>query len=137
MGGLLFVNDSSSEWGVRSAEWYNGRERYLGGGSAMATTREKLQATLAELQAELTELGELDSPTRERLRETLSEISTALARQMGSSSAVAATESSGQRIADEEDTTLDDEASGQSLAERLNDATRGLESTHPELSTTL
>ncbi len=40
-------------------------------------------------------------------------------------------------IADEEDTTLDQEGASESLAERLNDATRGLESTHPELSTTL
>jgi len=83
------------------------------------------------------ELDELDPATRDRLRETLSDISTALARQAGTPSAVAAAEPDSQRIADEEDTTLDDEASQQSLAERLNDATRGLESTHPELSTTL
>lgn len=87
----------------------------------MATTREKLEATLAELQAELADLGELDPTMRQRLVSTIGEIRTELARPP----------------ADENALRLMDEGAAKSLAERLNDATRGLESTHPELSTTL
>jgi hypothetical protein len=88
---------------------------------AVATSREKLAATLAELQAELADLGELDAATRQRLQATLGDISEALARPPG----------------DEDAPAIVEEDSSQSLAERLNEATRGLESTHPELSTTL
>ena len=102
----------------------------------MPNTRERLQATLTELQAELSELAELDSATRDRLQATLSDIHTALEQRSGTAAAQVDAPSSG-RIADEEDTTLDEEGASESLAERLNDATRGLESTHPELSTTL
>jgi hypothetical protein len=87
----------------------------------VATTRERLAATLAELQAELAEVGELDANTRQRLQTTLEEILAALA----------------QPPVDEHAPPLADENEAKSLAERLNDATRGLESTHPELSTTL
>jgi hypothetical protein len=102
----------------------------------MPTTRERLQATLADLQAELSELAELDADTRDRLQTTLRDIRTAL-EQRAETLAVRDDAPSSPRIADEEDTTLDDEGAAESLAERLNDATRGLESTHPELSTTL
>jgi hypothetical protein len=102
----------------------------------MSTTRERLQATLAELQKELAELDELDAATRERLQSTLFDVREALARPVETAGAAAPSESSARRIADDEDTTLDDTGQ-QTLAERLNDATRGLESTHPELSTTL
>ena len=103
----------------------------------MSTTRERLQATLTELQGELAELDQLDATTRERLRATLSDIVDALARR--TDGPILASESNSQRvpIADEDDTTLDDEWTPQSLAGRLNEATRGLESTHPKLSTTL
>ena len=87
----------------------------------MATTREKLESTLAELQAELADLGELDPTTRQRLVSTLGEIRTELAQPTGDEGAL----------------RLMDENAATSLAARLNDATRGLESTHPELSTTL
>jgi hypothetical protein len=87
----------------------------------VSTSREKLAATLAELQAELADLDQLDASMRERLQGTLAEISAALALPPDDEIAAA---------------TLENDAS-QSLAERLNDATRGLESTHPELSTTL
>jgi hypothetical protein len=87
----------------------------------VATTREKLESTLAELQAELADLGELDPITRQRLVSTLGEIRTELAQPTG----------------DEGASRLMDENAATSLAERLNEATRGLESTHPELSTTL
>ncbi len=102
----------------------------------MPTTRERLQATLADLQTELSELAELDADTRTRLQATLSDIRAALEQR---SEALAAQDNAppSTRIADEEDTTLDQEGASESLAERLNDATRGLESTHPELSTTL
>ena len=76
----------------------------------MATSREKLEATLAELQAELADLGELDSMTRQRLQTTLGEIRTALARSPSDEHAPASV----------------DEYATQSLAERLNDATRRL-----------
>jgi predicted phage gp36 major capsid-like protein len=102
----------------------------------MPSPRDRLQATLVELQDELAELAELDAETRDRLQATLSDIRTALERRAEMPGAGAAASTSG-RIADEDDTTLDDEAASESLAERLNDATRGLESTHPELSTTL
>ena len=87
----------------------------------MATSREKLEATLSELQVELAELGELDAPVRQRLQSTLGEIRAALARKNGG----------------EDRPILGEENAAHSLAERLNDATRELESTHPELSTTL
>jgi hypothetical protein len=87
----------------------------------VATSREKLEATLAELQAELADLNELDVGTRERLQATLGDIAAALARAAGG----------------EDAPMLAQENTSQSLADRLNDATRGLESTHPELSTTL
>jgi hypothetical protein len=79
---------------------------------------------LVELQDELAELAELDAETRDRLLATLSDIRIALGQ-------------TPERIAEDEDTTLDEEGVSDSLAERLNDATRGLESTHPDLSTTL
>lgn len=85
------------------------------------TSREKLELTLSELQAELAELGELDAPVRDRLQTTLGEIRRALARPHGG----------------EDRPIVGEENSPHSLAERLNDATRELESTHPELSTTL
>jgi hypothetical protein len=87
----------------------------------MATSREKLQATLTDLQAELADLDEVDAQVRGRLQTTLAEIRAALARPDGGE---------GRPIAGEENAP-------HSLAERLNDATRELESTHPELSTTL
>jgi hypothetical protein len=102
----------------------------------MPGARERLQATLIELQDELAELAELDAETRDRLQATLSDIRTALEQRAETPSAAGDVSTSG-RIADEDDTTLDDEGGSESLAERLNDATRGLESTHPELSTTL
>jgi hypothetical protein len=86
----------------------------------VATSREKLAATLAELQAELAEAGELDAITRQRLQSTLAEIRTALSQPAGADASLSA-----------------EENAARSLAERLNDATRGLESSHPELSTTL
>jgi hypothetical protein len=100
----------------------------------MPTSRERLQATLTELQAELAELDELDPATRERLQTTLHDVRAALTRPAESASA--ASSESGAAPTNDDDTTLD-EAGEQTLAERLNDATRGLESTHPELSTTL
>jgi hypothetical protein len=103
----------------------------------MPNTRERLQATLAELQAELSDLAELDADTRDRLQATLSDIRMALDQRSETLSDQGAAPSSFGRIPDEEDTTLDEEGASESLAERLNDATRGLESTHPELSTTL
>ena len=103
----------------------------------MPTTRDRLQATLVELQRELTELSELDPAMRQRLQATLSDIRAALAQPAGTSAAPLSAEAVAQRDIDEDDTTLDVEQSSESLAERLNDATRGLESTHPELSTTL
>ena len=102
----------------------------------MPTTRERLQATLADLQTELTELSEMDATTRDRLQATLTDIRTALERDQPLRATDAQDAASG-RIPDEDDTTLDEEGASESLAERLNDATRGLESTHPELSTTL
>jgi hypothetical protein len=87
----------------------------------VATSREKLAATLAELQAELADLDQLDASMRARLQATLGDISAALAQPPDGEIAPAIVEDS----------------ASQSLAERLNDATRGLESTHPELSTTL
>jgi hypothetical protein len=87
----------------------------------VATSREKLESTLAELQAELADLGELDATTRQRLLTTLGEIRAALA----------------QPPANKDAPLPAPENAAVSLAERLNDATRGLESTHPELSTTL
>ncbi|MEX2139202.1 MAG: DUF4404 family protein [Pirellulales bacterium] len=101
----------------------------------MPTTRERLQATLADLQNELSELAELDIETRDRLQATLRDIRAALEQRAETPGADTALTSG--RIADEDDTTLDEEGGSESLAERLNDATRGLESTHPELSTTL
>lgn len=98
----------------------------------MPDTREKLQTTLQELQTELADLDQVDEATRDELRATLAEIQSRL------DAAVRGTTVSGRAttVADErDDTELDDENA--SLAERLNDATRGLESTHPELSTTL
>jgi hypothetical protein len=92
----------------------------------MPSTRERLQSTLAGLQAELSDLEELDPVTRDRLQATLNDIGAALAGQTGRAS-----------LDDEEGSTIDQNESQQSLAERLNDVTRGLESTHPELSTTL
>jgi hypothetical protein len=103
----------------------------------MPNTRERLQATLVELQDELAELAELDAETRDRLQATLSDIRTALEQRTGIAADQANTASTSENIAVEDDTTLDDEGASESLAERLNDATRGLESTHPELSTTL
>jgi hypothetical protein len=103
----------------------------------MPTTRERLQATLADLQSELSELAELDTETRNKLHSTLSDIRTALAQRAETPDAGADAGSSEGRLANEDDTTLDQESGAESLAERLNDATRGLESTHPELSTTL
>jgi hypothetical protein len=95
----------------------------------MSTTRERLQATLAELQSELAELGELDSTTRERLQATLGDIVAALAR---------TTDDDFPRPTEgEPGRSQSGDTAPHSLAERLNDATRGLESTHPELSTTL
>ena len=103
----------------------------------MNDMRERLQTTLAELQSELAELDELDAPTRARLDATLADIRSALAKRGESQDVVANQDIARERILDDEDTTLDDEVASESLAERLNDATRGLESTHPELSTTL
>jgi chromosome segregation ATPase len=103
----------------------------------MATTHERLQATLAELQAELAELSELDAETRVRLQATLTDIRSALEQRDASPAAIGDQGVAGTDVLSEHDTTLDDEGATESLAERLNDATRGLESTHPELSTTL
>jgi hypothetical protein len=100
----------------------------------MPTTRERLQATLTELQAALADLDELDPATRERLQTTLHDIRAALTRPAETAST--ASSESGAVRSNDDDTTLD-EGGEQTLAERLNDATRGLESTHPELSTTL
>jgi hypothetical protein len=88
---------------------------------ATMTSREKLEATLTELQAELADLGELDAPVRQRLQTTLAEIRAALARPEGGA----------------DRSNFSEDNAPHSLAERLNDATRELESTHPELSTTL
>ncbi len=85
----------------------------------MPTPPEKLKATLDELHTELDALHELDDATREQLRTTISEIQAALGRRTAPDQSASA--------------PIDD----QSLAERLNDATRGLESTHPELATNL
>jgi hypothetical protein len=103
----------------------------------MATTHERLQATLADLQAELAELNELDAETRVRLQATLTDIRSALVQRDASPAAIGDHVVSGTDFLNEHDTTLDDEGATESLAERLNDATRGLESSHPELSTTL
>jgi len=84
-------------------------------------TPEKLQSTLDELHAELDAMDQLDEATREQLRATIAEIQTALSRRSAGAAPPA------RQPAVEE----------QSLAERLNDATRGLESTHPELATNL
>ena len=85
----------------------------------MPTPPEKLQATLDELHSELDVLDQLDDSTCAQLRATIADIQAALGRR-----------AAGDRGAS---TPADD----QSLAERLNDATRGLESTHPELATNL
>jgi hypothetical protein len=85
----------------------------------MPTPPEKLQATLDALHSELDAINELDEATREQLRTTIAEIQAALGRRTARDQSAA--------------TPTDD----QSLAERLNDATRGLESTHPELATNL
>jgi hypothetical protein len=103
----------------------------------MATTHERLQATLADLQAELAELNELDAETRVRLQATLTDIRSALVQRDASPAAIGDQDVAGTDFLNEHDTTLDDEGATESLAERLNDATRGLESSHPELSTTL
>jgi hypothetical protein len=86
----------------------------------MPTSPEKLQATLRDLHTELDALDELDDSTRERLRSMIGEIQGALNKQASSDRPAA--------ISQPQD---------QSLAERLNDATRELESTHPELATNL
>jgi hypothetical protein len=85
----------------------------------MPNSPEKLQATLTDLHSELDALDELDESTRERLRATIAEIQTALKTRAS---------------ADSPATKLQQD---QSLAERLNDATRELESTHPDLATNL
>jgi hypothetical protein len=103
----------------------------------LATSRERLEATLAELQSELAEMEELDSATRERLQGTLADITAALARRDASTSRSSESGTGPASLAAEGESSLDDEQPDQSLAERLNDATRGLESTHPQLSTTL
>jgi uncharacterized protein DUF4404 len=98
----------------------------------MPTPRERLQATLTELEAELLELPELDAGTRQRLDATLTDIRKALGRRAdipsNTGAAVASPASPEEQI---------NAAAGQSFAERLSDATRGLESTHPQISTTL
>ncbi len=105
----------------------------------MSTVRERLQATLVELQDELEELAELDGETRLRLLSTLRDIRQAIAAPSVSPAAapsLSADQPAGS-AGDSVHPAADGEDSLQSLAERLNDATRGLESTHPELSTTL
>jgi hypothetical protein len=101
----------------------------------MPTARQRLEATLIELQEELAELPELQDATREKLRATLSDIRAALATQSETAAAPAEAARVDEPI-DDEDTATED-ASEQSLGARLNDATREIESTHPELATTL
>jgi hypothetical protein len=86
----------------------------------MPTSPDKLQAALRELHSQLDELDELDESTRERLRATIGEIQGALNKRASSDRG-----------------PVTPQPQDQSLAERLNDATRELESTHPELATNL
>jgi chromosome segregation ATPase len=86
----------------------------------MSTSPDKLQAALSDLHSELDALNELDESTRERLRATIAEIQTVLKRRASADRA-----------------TAKPQPQDQSLAARLNDATRELESTHPALATNL
>jgi hypothetical protein len=103
----------------------------------MSTIRERLQSTLAELQDELDELPELDTDTRARLQATLSDIRIALAEPQGAAEPIGEIAATAQEAGDEVPPAAEDEVKETSLAQRLNDATRELESTHPELATTL
>ena len=101
----------------------------------MAATREQLLATLAELRQELEEFGPLDSDAQLQLRGTLAEIQQALNR-------TSERPSSGSTI-DEPPPTAGPESAAPAvqpaapLTQRLSDAARELETTHPQLSMTL
>ncbi len=102
----------------------------------MSATREQLLATLAELHRELSEIGPLDGDARLQLRGTLSEIQQALDRTGESTTGLAMVS------ADKPVSAL--RQPGESLAaptapltQRLSDAARELETTHPQLSIAL
>jgi hypothetical protein len=101
----------------------------------MPTARDRLRATLAELQSELADLPDLDAATQGRLRTTLDSIRAALSAESPAQVVDNVAEPPAQ------DSTVEDRSfsfpENHSLSGRLNDATRGLESTHPELATTL
>ncbi len=97
----------------------------------MPTLRQRLQATITELQNELSEESVLDPATRLRLQATLNDILAALNRQNDP----ATTSDPQSADADQDGSSM--QLAPQSFAARLGDATRGLESSHPELSTAL
>ncbi|MEX0820167.1 MAG: DUF4404 family protein [Pirellulaceae bacterium] len=69
---------------------------------------EKLRATVAELEAELATLSELDDSTRELLEETVSDLQATLSKQPA-------------------------EIEHQSVSERLQEAAKAFETSHPTL----
>jgi hypothetical protein len=99
----------------------------------MPTPHERLQTTLTELEAELLELPELDTGTRQRVEATLKDIRKALRSRRSDTPPNTGTAVSSPAVHEDPSNAT----AGQSFAERLSDATRGLESTHPEISTTL
>ena len=101
----------------------------------MPTARDRLRTTLAELQSELADLPDLDDATRARLRDTLDDIRAALLAESPTQVVETVAEPAAQDSAFEDGPFSFPE--DHSLSGRLNDATRGLESTHPELATTL
>jgi Domain of unknown function (DUF4404) len=82
----------------------------------MSSQHEKVAATLAELEAELAKLDELDADEKRKLTETLAELRGRLRDRTGSSSAEHATNS---------------------VARRLGLVAGRLESSHPTFSTNL
>ncbi|HEV2968931.1 MAG TPA: DUF4404 family protein [Pirellulales bacterium] len=82
----------------------------------MPTDRERLNATLNELLAELSEVDQLDSEVDKRLRGALAEIQTVL---------------------DKKQQPAASRASSSGLIDRLGDTARRLEPSHPALSSAI
>ena len=85
----------------------------------MSNPYEKVSATLAQLQAELAELSEVDPDVRQRLSETLGELQKRLDRPTASPMAPASAPKRG------------------SLASRLREAALHFEESHPTFATSL